>query len=138
MRLRAAAVAGLLALGPGGDDPLVRPAEADRLLVLYVGAEDCAPCRTWRSGSKPRLLRRLEGRGTYREVITPKLRQAFDEDLWPPDLRMHRANAAAIKGVPLWLVIRDDQVVAAAGGVSQWAERVLPIVETWRPSRRTF
>ena len=135
MRL-AAAVVGLLALGLASDDQLRAGRIAtDRMLVIYVGADDCAPCRTWRRHDKARLLDEIEGRAAYREVIAPKLRQVFDEEVWPSDLRPFRDRASAVAGVPLWLVIRDEDVVATAGGLSRWRTGVLPAVRRLSRSR---
>jgi hypothetical protein len=134
MKVTAAALAGALAIALASDGrPRVERGAGESLLVLYVGAEDCGPCRTWRQDHKPRLVSELEGRASYREVIAPKLAHAFDESGWPSDLLPFRRDAEAVAGVPLWLVIRDGQVIASAGGLSRWRSAVLPALR--KPGR---
>ncbi|WP_046868150.1 hypothetical protein [Microvirga massiliensis] len=129
------AAVGLLALAVGAyaaSQPAPAPSKViDRepLMLLYVGAEDCAPCRAWRRDDRNAFLATLDpSRVTYREVIAAKVAAAFDDVTWPGDLRMRLADARKIGGVPLWIVVRDDRVVMSVGRLSQWRERVLPVV----------
>jgi hypothetical protein len=130
MKAAAFALAGLMAIGLAADGARDRrPAANGPLLLLYVGAEDCGPCRTWRRDHRPALLDDIvPDKVHYREVIAPRLSQAFAEQIWPADLRRYRASAGQAQGVPLWLVIRDEHVLTVAGGLSLWRTRVLPLV----------
>ena len=122
------ALVGLMIVGLAADTGHRRASQsADSILVLYVGAEDCAPCRAWRRDDKPAFLASLDkSRVRYREVIAPKLPQVFEEHLWPHDLRSYRSAAERERGVPLWLLVRNDRIVEVAAGVSLWQSRVVP------------
>lgn len=133
---RAAAI-GLLALGIAGgayaahrlSAGAARPAALPPLTLLYVGAEDCAPCRAWRRDHRAGFLAGLDaGRVTYREVIAARTASAFAEEVWPDDLRAERAAAMKIGGVPQWIVSRGKSPLLTAGGLSQWESRVLPLI----------
>lgn len=130
MKAAALAVAGLAAVGLAADDAQRSGARGNSpVLLLYVGAENCAPCRAWRRDEKPAFLDGTDPeRVRYREVVAARLSQAFEEPIWPADLRPYRASAERAHGVPLWLVVRDDRVVAMAGGLSLWRTRILPLV----------
>lgn len=131
---RAAAI-GLLALAGGayaayrystGAD---RPAAPAPLMLLYVGAEDCAPCSAWRRDHRAGFLAGLDpSRITYREVIAARTASAFEEEAWPEDLHAQRIRALKIGGVPQWIVSRGGRSLLAAGGLSQWEARILPLI----------
>ena len=130
----AVAFVGLFLLCLAADDRVRAGAEGvGSVLVVYVGAEDCGPCRAWRRRDKPSLLQSLEEAGNYREVIAPRLAAAFSDEVWPSDLRRFRPDAEAVAGVPLWLVVRDGRVVVSAGGLSRWQSAVLPALR--KPGR---
>jgi hypothetical protein len=79
--LEAAATYGASRPAPGPSQVIDR----EPLTLLYVGAEDCAPCCAWRRDA---FLASLDpSRVTYREVIAAKTTAAFDEAAWPEDLR---------------------------------------------------
>src|SRR5690606_6938658 len=64
------AVLGALVLGAGRCAPQ-RPVEKARadVTLVYVGAEDCTPCRAWQATERRRFLgSALASRLTYREV----------------------------------------------------------------------
>jgi hypothetical protein len=124
----AAALVGAVVLGIVHCDPQ-RPVPKARTSVtlVYVGAEDCAPCREWQGGEGKRLLEASRfPQLTYREVKSPTLREVLKDEHWPEDLRGYRDRLGAGAGVPLWLVISGDELVERAFGASQWHARVLP------------
>jgi ribosomal protein L39E len=45
------------------------------------------------------------------------------------DLRARLADTQKVGGVPQWIVVRDDRVVMSVGGLTQWRQRVLPVVQ---------
>ena len=63
---------------------------------------------------------------TYREVKSPSLFDVLKDENWPEDLRVYRQALSREAGVPLWLVIADDQLVMQRFGLTQWQEAVLP------------
>ncbi|HET9716255.1 MAG TPA: hypothetical protein VFP60_08730 [Pseudolabrys sp.] len=103
----------------------------DKLTLVYVGAENCAPCDVWQRQYEPRLRNSAEfHRLTYREVKSPSLFEVLNDRNWPEDLRLYRQAIGRGAGVPLWLVIADDQLIMQRSGLSQWNESVLPKVRS--------
>lgn len=121
----AAVATGVATLGAGS------PTEASPVTLIYVGAEDCAPCRTWQRDKRPDWLASREfTRVTYREVKSASVLDILKDGAWPEDLRTYRGQLAPGAAVPLWLVVRDAQVVAQAWGGKQWDSTVLPRVKS--------
>jgi hypothetical protein len=107
--------------------PWDRPPSQPAVMLLYVGAEDCAPCRSWRRGAGAAFRASREfGRVSYREVESPTVFALLKDEYWPDDLREYRDRLDRDAGVPLWLVISDREIVERAFGESQWASAVLP------------
>ena len=97
------------------------------ITVIYVGADDCAPCRAWRRDHWPKFRASPEfTRLNYREVTSPKLFDLLQDNYWPEDLRGHRNALDRTAGVPLWFVVRNDEVALQARGLRQWEEVALP------------
>ncbi len=105
------------------------PRGAPDVTVLYVGAADCAPCRTWRRGAGA-AFRASDAfaRLTYREVEAPTLFDVMSDEVWPAELRAYRARIDATMGVPLWIVVADGVVAAQGYGASQWSDALLPAI----------
>ena len=105
------------------------PFSAARVTLLYVGASDCAPCRSWQRGGGARFHDSAAfARVSYREVKAPHLRDVLDDANWPADLRRYRDRLGRNAAVPLWLVILDHDVLAEGFGEEQWNRRILPLV----------
>jgi len=120
----ARAVVGGLMQEAGTARPSTAPHE---LTLVYVGADDCAPCRTWQQGAGAAFRSSAEfARVSYREVRPPTLLDALKDEYWPEDLRLYRDRLGRGAGVPLWLVIVDDEVIERGFGASQWHGTVLP------------
>lgn len=101
-----------------------------KLTVVYVGADDCAPCIRWRRERKPEFQASLAfERVEYREIIATNLATALEDKFWPESLRHLRAVVQkGGGGVPYWIVMRQGRVVAAAGGESAWKSRIWPLI----------
>lgn len=104
---------------------------AKNVTLIYVGAENCAPCEIWQHNQGTAFrdstkFRRL----TYREVKTPSLLDVLKDENWPEDLRIYRQAISRGAGVPLWLVIADDQLVMQSFGLTQWQAAVLPKIKS--------
>ena len=111
----------------GWDRPPSQPSSKHAVTLLYVGAQDCAPCRSWRGGAGAAFRASHEfGRVSYREVESPTVLELLKDEYWPDDLRAYRSRLDRGAGVPLWLVISDREIVERAFGESQWASAVLP------------
>jgi hypothetical protein len=131
------AIAGLLLLVltlsavPGAgrrDDHAYAPA-VPNVTVIYVGADDCPPCRAWARDQWPQFRGSSEfGRLNYRAVESSKLKDVLDDENWPSDLRAYRRHIEPGSGVPLWLVLSQGELVLRAYGSSQWNATVVPAV----------
>ena len=98
-----------------------------QVTLLYVGAEDCAPCRVWQQHEKIAFSTSAEfARLRYREIKSPTLFNLLKDENWPEELRGYRDLLGPDAGVPLWLVIADEQVMQRGMGPSQWRSEVLP------------
>lgn len=107
------------------------PTANGTVTLVYVGAEDCAPCRSWQSVAGVTFRASPEfARIVYREVKSPTARNVLHDEYWPNDLRGHRARLGRGAGVPLWLVILDDELIERAFGASQWHSTVLPKIKS--------
>lgn len=104
-----------------------RLASRPDVTLIYVGAEDCAPCRSWhRRGGEIFLSSPEFSRLSYRQVESPSVLDLLKDQYWPDDLREYRGRLDRGAGVPLWLVISDHEIVAQAFGETQWESAVLP------------
>jgi hypothetical protein len=131
--IAAMAVAGLAATVVFSGVP-IDPApvkESANVTVIYVGADDCAPCRNWRHEHWPKFQASAEfARLIYREVTSPQLFDLMKDEYWPEDLRGHRNALDRTAGVPLWLIVADDGVALRARGLRQWEDVALPAIKS--------
>jgi len=99
--------------------------------VVYIGAEDCAPCRTWRRNDYAKFTASAEfSQITYREISSPSLLDLLDDRYWPADMRGYRHRLDGRSGVPLWFVVVDGDVVLSAQGLQQWRDSALPTIRS--------
>ena len=109
-----------------------RPAAAPNIMLLYVGAEDCAPCRAWKSGEGTAFFASQDfARIAYREVKSPHLQDVLNDENWPDEIRIYRKRLQRSDGVPLWLVISDDEIVEKQYGAAQWRANILPKIKSF-------
>ena len=100
-------------------------------MIVYVGADDCAPCRTWNRDHRPKFTNSPEfSRLVYREIKSPTLLDVLKDDFWPAELRDYRDTLGRAAGVPVWFVVVDGKIALTAGGVSQWEVAVLPKIRS--------
>ncbi|MGE0737492.1 MAG: hypothetical protein AB7P50_22365 [Alphaproteobacteria bacterium] len=108
-----------------------RQSKLAQVTVIYVGADDCAPCRIWRRDGLPAFSASSEfKRLTYREVTAPRLFELLDDKHWPNDLRGYRATLDKTGGVPLWFVVANDKTVLTARGLREWSEVAMPKIRS--------
>lgn len=101
-------------------------------MLLYVGAEDCAPCRAWRNTDGAAFLASPEFRRiTYREVESRHLEDVLNDDNWPDDIRDLRSMIDRRDGVPLWLVLSDRRIVDRGFGATAWTQQILPKIRSY-------
>jgi hypothetical protein len=121
------AVGALLVPAARCDQRPALPNARVNVMLVYVGAKDCGPCRAWQSMEAKRFLESPGfSRLTYREVESPTMREVLKDEHWPEDLRRYRDRLGVGAGVPLWLLISGDEHVEWAFGASQWHAAVLP------------
>jgi hypothetical protein len=129
-RRSSVAIAAGIALGAllmGGSLRSDTPRQHRNILLVYVGAEDCAPCRAWQRGMGAEFRSSFAfSRLSYREIKAPTPFELLSDEIWSPDLRSYRARIDGTMAVPMWLVIADGEVVSQSFGASQWARTVLP------------
>jgi hypothetical protein len=126
----ASALAAWLVFG-GSTWRMAAPAKPENVLLLYVGADDCAPCRVWQGGDEQKFIASPTfSRLTYRTVKAPTLFGLLDDAVWPDDLKPYRDRLDRRAGAPLWLIVADHDVVAQQFGLSQWRQAVLPKLES--------
>ena len=107
------------------------PARASDVMLVYIGADDCAPCRSWQSGDGAVFLASEDFRRiTYREVKSPHLHDVLNDENWPDDIRRYRIHLRRSDGVPLWLVVSDHEIVAQRFGETEWRAKVLPTIQS--------
>lgn len=111
--------------------PSKRLQNADNTLTLiYVGAENCAPCDVWKRDHREAFMASPQfAKLKYHEVIAPDLKTVLTDETWPKDLRRYRDSAKRLMGAPSWLVVEDQQVIASIGGLSMWEKNVLPFLK---------
>lgn len=113
----------------GRSDAMRRQSPPSAVLVLYVGADDCAPCRVWQTGDGAAF--RSSGyfpQVVYREVKSPHLLTLLHDENWPGDIRGYRDALRRSDGVPLWLVVVGQEIVQRQSGSAQWRAIVLPAI----------
>jgi len=91
------------------------------LQVIYIGGQDCPPCRRWIATYKGRWLASPEYRQvTWVEVEPPHLKEAYRERHWPDALRPLLAQVPDKSGTPRFLIVTDGRIVSNEVGVSKW------------------
>lgn len=109
----------------------IPPARAASLELIYVGAEDCAPCRAWQQDDGAAFRRSAEfTRITYIEVKAAHLRDVLKDENWPEEIRGLRGRLKKSDGVPLWLVVSHDDVVEQRFGAAAWRASILPAIRS--------
>ena len=107
------------------------PSAAHDVVLVYVGADDCGPCRAWQRADAPAFRSSPEFvRVAYREVKSPSVLDVMHDAYWPEDLRRYREQIGRGAGVPLWFVIADDEIAGQGFGISQWQGSVLPKIRS--------
>jgi hypothetical protein len=101
------------------------------LTVVYVGAEDCGPCRAWRRDMRPAFVDSdAFSRLRYREIIAERLRDLLTQPDWPADLAELRERVRLLPGAPQWFVLRGDRILASGAGLSAWQSEIWPAIRT--------
>jgi len=99
------------------------------LTVIYVGADDCGPCRIWRRDERPDFFGSSAFQKIkYREVIASRLYDLLAESQWPADLTFLREQVRTRPGAPQWFIIQDGHIITWEAGLSAWQRVVWPVI----------
>ena len=91
------------------------------LQVIYIGGQDCSPCRRWITTYKAGWVASSEYRQvTWVEVDPPHLKEAYQERHWPEALRPVLAQVPRKSGTPRFLIVEEGRIVSNEAGVSRW------------------
>lgn len=127
-RCKLAAVLTIVAATIAWDAP--RIARTALPTLIYVGAADCAPCRTWQSTEEAQFRASPQfAKVIYREVKSPTLRGLLGDEYWPADLRVFRDRLGRHVGAPMWLVVGDNEILRKGLGAGQWRDDIVPFIK---------
>jgi hypothetical protein len=108
-----------------------RPARAADITLIYVGAEDCAPCRVWQNGDGAAFRQSADfSRIAYIEVKSTHLHDVLKDENWPAEIRSYRSLLKRSDGVPLWLVLSNTEVIEQRFGPAAWRTNILPAIRS--------
>ena len=131
VRPLAAVVIALFAMAVWGGS-FRRASQPADVMLVYVGSQDCAPCRAWQNGDGAAFLASADfARITYREVKSSHLEDVMMDENWPEDIRHYRSSIRRGDGVPLWLVISDRRIVEQNFGATAWQQHILPTLRSY-------
>ena len=93
--------------------------------VIYVGGWDCPYCTLWQNKYKAEWLASPDFKKvTWVEVDVPHLREAYQEQYWPGDLRAVLEQIPHKSGTPRFLIVSKGKLVFNTAGANNW-ERAL-------------
>ena len=93
--------------------------------VVYIGGWDCPYCTLWQNKYKAEWLASPEFRQvTWIEVDVPHLREAYEEQYWPGDLKAVLDQIPSKSGTPRFLIVSKGKLVFNTAGTNNW-ERTL-------------
>jgi hypothetical protein len=110
------------------------PAEAKRtagaeLMVIYVCADDCGPCRVFEAEDMPRWTASPLARSVrFVRARAPKTSQAFQAKYWPSEARPYM-SAFRARIVPSFMLVAGGNVVTMGAGLNGWRQQTLPQVQ---------
>ena len=91
------------------------------LQVVYVGGQDCPPCRRWRAAYEAQWLASPEFKQVaWIELESPRLREAYQERYWPGELRAVLEQLPKKSGTPRFLIVKDGRIMSNQFGGSKW------------------
>ena len=124
-----AATAAMIATLPASQ--MTAPAPAAGITLIYIGADDCAPCRAWQNGDGAAFRQSAEfSRIAYVEVKSPHLYDVLNDENWPAEIRNYRSLLKRSDGVPLWLVLLNAEVIEQRFGPAAWRANILPAIKS--------
>ncbi len=96
------------------------------IAVVYISAEDCAPCRAFEASDWPQWQASpLSQRVRFLRAHAPKTTQAYQTKYWPSEARSF-AGAVKVPVVPSFILANNGGVVLVGSGLVGWRNQVLP------------
>lgn len=125
-----------LLLGTTAAAALTAPAPAaakatphTELMVIYVCAADCGPCKVFDAEDLPRWMASPLARSVrFVRTSAPKTTQAFQAKYWPKEARPY-LSAFRAPIVPSFMFVAGGNVVATGAGLNGWRQQTLPQVQ---------
>lgn len=117
----------LLGGGLGGLISLPTAADAAaNIMIVYVYADDCAPCQIFQAQDWPQfraspLVRAVH----FVRTTAPKTTQAYQVRYWPSEARPFH-SAVKVPIVPSFILVRQRRVVLVGNGLVGWRNQILP------------
>ena len=101
---------------------------ASALKVVYIGGWDCGACTTWKNQHLANWVAAPEyQRVVWVEIDPPRLKEAYQEQHWPAELRPILAQLPRKSGTPRFLIVKDGKVVWNESGVSKWQDALIEV-----------
>jgi len=120
-------LAGAAVAVASADSPLAVRNNIASLQLIYVGANDCAPCVRWRATHWSALHHAtVFAPVRFVEIRAPRAADVLQDEHWPRALQRFRPAMPRDAAVPLWLLVQDDALVGRAWGERGWRETMLP------------
>jgi len=96
---------------------------------VYVGADDCPPCLTWRKTELPKFeASPLRRDVDFHAIFAARWSYVADPYYWPAELAWLRADAELKRGAPQFVVARDGKVLLRSFGTASWNSQVQPLL----------
>ena len=87
-------------------------AEAAGDTIVFIGAKDCAICRSFEAYQKEGFVAKVKAAGmTFREVKVTSLRNVLEVAPWPKDLQWLRATMSINDGTPWFYRISGHKIL---------------------------
>jgi hypothetical protein len=59
------------------------------------------------------------------------LHDVLRDENWPEDIRAYRSRLKRSDGVPLWLIVSGNDVVAQRFGAAAWQASIMPTLRSY-------
>ena len=108
--------------------PVPSLASSAGVMVVYVFADDCAPCHLFQTQDWP-LFRasRVSRVVNFVRTTAPKTTQAYQARFWPSEARPF-LSAVKVPIVPSFILVKKGSVLVIGNGIVGWRNQVLPQV----------
>ena len=114
---------------PAAAKPAHAAAASNELMVIYISAEDCGPCRVFEAEDMPRWTASPFARTVkFVRAKAPKSVQAFQAKYWPKEAQPY-LSAVRVPIVPSFMLVSGGSVISVGTGLNGWRQQTLPQVQ---------